>query len=83
MCPHPVDRCPSPKRQPPLYRRQIALSAAGNQLPLTSAAQMLQWETLSSLDQNSSYVVQSQKGTLVTAQHTLQSGPQVWEEFGP
>lgn len=83
MCPHPVDKCPSPKYQPLLYTRQIALSAAGNQLPITLVAQILQWETLSSLDHNSLYVVQSQKGTLVMAQHTLQSGLQVWEEFSP
>lgn len=49
----------SHKYQPLLYRRQTALSAAGNQLALTSIAQILHWETLSSLDQNSLYVVQS------------------------
>lgn len=73
----------SHKYQPLLYRRQTALSAAGSQLALTSIAQMLHWETLSSLDQNSLYVVQSYKGTLVRAQHTLQSTQQVWEQFSP
>lgn len=46
MCSHPLDECPSPKHQPLLCRRQIVLSAAGNQLPLTLVAQTSQWEIL-------------------------------------
>lgn len=40
MCSHPLDKCPSPKYQPLLCRRQIVCSAAGNQLPLTLVAQI-------------------------------------------
>lgn len=82
---HSMNRCPSPSCQSPLYRKQIALSVAGMQLPLTSTAtaQIQQWETFSPLDQNSSYAVQSQKRILAVTPHTLPRGLQVWEEFSP